>query len=180
MTQQAKQLLQKIYNFQSNTAEPFRVSEEEVSKYDVAFLENSGYITQPFSTVGAYHLSLTVKGFDYVRNGFVEQKQPTQNIFNFGPNTSFQNSTVGTDIHGVSYSFHAGASISELKELIRQKPAVDQEQLNELIAILERIKESNQPVNKNILVRFPDLLQKYSDLIVPLGKVLIGIFTGVQ
>lgn len=179
MNQSAKQLLQKIYAFQQNNSEPFDIPVNDVSKFDISYLINNGYITESFSSMGAYHLSLTEKGQFYVENGFSMPSSSNQinNSFNFNGNT-FSNSVVGADVNNVNYSFSAGVPFNELKELIASKPAVDQQQLNELLSVLQEIDKSNQPVNKGILVRFSNLLQKYSDLIVPVGKILIRIFAG--
>ena len=87
---------------------------------------------------------------------------------------------MGTAISGTSYTFNTGASFSELKELIDAKPALDQGRLNALLAVLESVEKSDEPVKKGILVGFSDLLNKYSDLVVPVGKILLDIFAGIH
>lgn len=179
MNQSMQLLLKKIHDFQKNGSTPFSISVNEVSPYDISYLIDSGYITQTFSSIGAYHLSITETGRSFVENGYTASSASPQinNSFNFNGN-SFSNSVVGSDISDISYTSNTGVPFAELKELIHSKPAIDQEQLAELLSILQEIDQSDQPVNKGILIRFSDLLNKYSDLIVPVGRVLIDIFTG--
>ena len=179
MNQAKKALLQQIYDFQQNSSEPFSISTNHVSQYDVAYLKQNGFIVETLPQLNRYNLILTAKGESFVENGFSSALPPASvnNSFDFS-SASFNNSVVGSGIHDVNYSFNAGVPFKELRELIGSKPAADQEQLKELLSVLQDIDQSDQPVNKGILIRFSDLLQKYSDLIVPVGKILLGIFSG--
>lgn len=175
MKQSQLNLLQKIYDFEQNNTEPFSIPCSDVSKYDIDFLKREGYIVEPFKAMGAYHLSLTEKGESHLLNGHQVSSEATTN-FNFN-GVTFTNSIVGTNISGTNYTQNTGASFSELKELIAQKDLADQEQLNQLFALLKSVEQTNQPVKKGVLIQFSNLLNKYSDLIVPVGKILIGIFS---
>lgn len=176
MNPSRKQLLQQIYDFQQNNSCPLSISAQDVSKFDISYLKDNGYICIPFSSIGAYHLSLTEKGESFVENGFTMPHPSTPATFNFSGAT-LTNSVVGANVSDINYSINTEAAFSELKELILSKQEADQEQLQNLISTLETIKQSNQPVKKGILIQFSNLLNKYSDLIVPVGKILIGIFT---
>ena len=80
------------------------------------------------------------------------------------------------DIDGITQKM----LLEQLKELIDSKPALDQGRLNALLAVLESVEKSDEPVKKGILVGFSDLLNKYSDLVVPIGKILLDIFAGIH
>lgn len=178
MKQSQLNLLKRIYNFERSNTEPFSINCSEVSRFDISALERNEYLVQPLHSIGAYHLSLTEKGESFVENGCSPSSpESVSNNFNFSGAT-FTNSVVGSGISGTNYTFNAGLNFSELKELIDSKPTIDQDQLNELLTVLQSIQQSDHPVNKGILIQFSNLLNKYSDLIVPVGKILIGIFTG--
>lgn len=179
MTESCITLLSRLYNHEKVSSHPLIVELDTLDLYqDAEYLTQNGYITQPSSFAGALSLALTEKGRQYVENGYsTPSPSAVSNHFNFA-GANFTNSVVGSDIHDVNYSFNAGVPFEELKELIVSKPAADQEQLKELLSVLQGIDQSDQPVNKGILIRFSDLLQKYSDLIVPVGKILLGIFSG--
>lgn len=181
MTQSCIQLLSRVYNFQKNSTKPLCIELESPDLlYDAEYLTQNEYIIQPMNGAGVLCLSITEKGRLFVENGYhTPSPAPVTNSFNFSGAT-LTNSLVGTAISGTSYTFNTGASFSELKELIDSKPALDQGRLNALLAVLESVEKSDEPVKKGILVGFSDLLNKYSDLVVPIGKILLDIFAGIH
>ena len=90
----------------------------------------------------------------------------------------FSNTVIGSTITGSEVTINAGASLTELKELIAQKSAEDQLQLQELLRELEQLQQLNQPVQRRWLARFSDALQKHTDLIAPLATALLQHFLG--
>lgn len=177
MKQSRINLLQQIYDHEKVNSSPLSIPADTVNRFDISYLETEGYIVQPLKSVKTYHLSLTEKGESFVVNGFLPSTPVTSNTsFNFS-NTTFENSVVGTNVSNVNYTLNTGAAFSELQNLIESKQECDREQLNQLVSVLQSVEQSSQPVKKGILVQFSDLLNKYSDLIVPVGKILIGIFS---
>lgn len=179
-------LLKEIYEYElkNNTplSIPLRSDGTVIENYqeliaDIRFLKNNGYIIEPLTSCGAYHLSLTEKGESFLDNGCTDTPATSQPVFNFsGANIS--NSVVGTGISGNEMAFSYNSSLSELKELISTKDNIDQEQLQDLLSALQSIEQSDEPVSKCFLARFSDLLKKHTDLIVPLGTALVRTFMG--
>lgn len=77
MNQAKKALLQQIYDFQQNSSEPFSISTNHVSQYDVAYLKQNGFIVETLPQLNRYNLILTAKGESFVENGFPQlYRQP--------------------------------------------------------------------------------------------------------
>lgn len=177
------QLLKKTYEYEKNNNTPLSISTQnndtttnfQELETDIRFLIDNGYLTQPLKSIGVYHLSLTEKGETFVENGCTNVPSQGQSTFNINGG-NFNNSFVGAGISGINMTFNSNPSLSELKELISSKPAIDQELLQELLAVLHSIDQSSQPVNKGFLSKFSDTIKKHTDLITPLGTALLNIF----
>lgn len=152
---------------------------------DIDYLLYYGYIAEDeCSTVSVYCLWLTEKGISFVKNGCEDiqvglhgvQQSSVMNINLSG--AQFSNTVIGSTITGSEVTINAGASLTELKELIAQKSAEDQLQLQELLRELEQLQQLNQPVQRGWLARFSDALQKHTDLIAPLATALLQHFLG--
>ena len=72
------------------------------------------------------------------------------------------------------------ASLSELQNLIQTKPLADQEKLDELLTLLQSLEKSKEPVPRNFFAKVSDLIKKHTDLIVPIGNILVNIFFGTN
>ncbi|MCI8296205.1 MAG: hypothetical protein HFG22_10060 [Lachnospiraceae bacterium] len=176
MKQSRIQLLKQIYEHEQITASPLSIPIDNVSRFDVSYLESEGYLTQSFSSIGAYHLSLTEKGERYVVDGLTpETATPPNATFNFS-NATFTNSVVGSGISGNQFTFHNSPALTELETLIRSKPADDQATLNEMLEMLREIQSSEKPIEKGRLSRFYEVVKKSSDLVLPIGKFFFDIF----
>lgn len=155
MKQSRTQLLRQIYEYEQNNSSSLGISASSVNKFDLSALESEGYILQPIKGIGAYHLSLTEKGETFVTNGFIPETTAAPNsTFNFN-NSTFENSVVGSGISGNQFTFHSSPSLTELEALIQSKPVDDQVTLNEMLEILRKIQNSEKPIEKGRLSRFP-------------------------
>ncbi|MGL5580526.1 MAG: hypothetical protein ACRDCE_06125 [Cetobacterium sp.] len=106
--------------------------------------------------------------------GFLSSKEyELKNISNS------QNINIG-NIHGSAIignqqnaSINIGSTIEEVKSLIENKPIEDREELKKLVTLLEVIKENNISVSKGTFSKFADILNKYSDIALPIGSILL-------
>lgn len=90
-----------------------------------------------------------------------------------------QNINIG-NIHGSAIvgnqqnaNINIGHTIEEIKSLIENKPIEDREELKKLVMLLEVIKENNTPVSKGTFSKFADILNKYSDIALPIGSIIL-------
>lgn len=194
MKQSRIDLMRKIYAQNESHGEPLLVDPyaDDISpddclvvQGDIDYLLRYDYIAEDeCSTVSVYCLWLTGKGISFVKNGCEDiqvglhgvQQSPVMNINLSG--AQFSNTVIGSTITGSEVTINAGASLTELKELIAQKSAEDQLQLQELLRELEQLQQLNQPVQRGWLARFSDALQKHTDLIAPLATALLQHFLG--
>lgn len=194
MKQSRIDLMRKIYAQNESHGEPLLVDPyaDDISPDDCLTVQNDidyllyyDYIAEDeCSTVSVYCLWLTEKGMSFVKNGCVDspvglpgiQQTPRVSINLSGAQLS--NAVIGSTITGSEVTINAGASLTELKELIAQKAAEDQLQLQELLHELEQLQQLNQPVQRGWLARFSDVLQKHTDLIAPLATALLQHFLG--
>lgn len=85
-------------------------------------------------------------------------------------------SNILSEVSGNTFTYNAGASLAELESLIQSKPSEDQAVLNEMLEVLREIQSSEEPVDKGRLARFYEVVQKSSDLLLPIGNFLFQIF----
>lgn len=194
MKESRKQLLQMIYDYDQTKGGPLQIMADGSDtgfdsltlRNDVSYLKNHGYVDEPIPIAMSYVLQLTVKGEQFVENGFPSAVQASTASFNFSGAT-FTNSTVGKEVSNVSnvinnevsgntFTYNAGASLAELESLIQAKPSEDQAVLNEMLEVLREIQSSEKPVDKGRLARFYEVVKKSSDLLLPLGKFFVDIF----
>lgn len=173
MNQARKTLLQQIFDFQQNNSEPFSVSTNQVSQYDVAYLKQEGYIAEPFTSLGAYHLSLTEKGELFVQNRYQTSSSATNFAFN---NVQINNSVIGNNASNNQFTMESYQPLREIESIINSKPFEEQSQLNEMLEILREIQCSENPVDKGRLSRFYEFVKKGTDLFLPVGEFLVDIF----
>ncbi len=101
-----------------------------------------------------------------------QQNQSTANI-NIG--TVSGPSIIGNQQNA---TLNFGTSVEDIARLIASKPSSDMPQLCELVAELKRIEESGEKLEKGMLAKFSDLLNKHSDLLVALGGWAVKLLTG--
>lgn len=145
---------------------------------DICYLASHDYIIEHEAPMSAYLLSLTPKGEQFVENIFQFSVESTGINFNFG-NAQITNAIIGNNASGNTFTSN-GASFPELRTLIEAKPSIDQPDFQELLNILEELKESKEPVPRNLFSRFSNLICKHSDLIGPLGTTLVELFFGIS
>ncbi len=117
-------------------------------------------------------LDITDKGRDYMNHGGNATSGNTS--FNFaGANIS--NAVIGNEVSGNQFTFQVGASLAELEARIASKPDADRAVLEEMLAILKGLQNDDKPIKRGIFRRFFDVLNQYSDLVVPLGTAVIGL-----
>lgn len=195
MKKSCQNILKKVYDkFQRDSDSLYIPLDEDDMSPDSITLQNDinallsdNYIKEDTPLSSGYILSMTEKGRNYVENDFQNKSLPQQS-FNFqnatlsnpiiGSNATFNNSIIGNNAS--ENDLNTGASFSELDSLIKGKPDNDQPELQELLRALEKIKESSEPVHPGILARFSDLVKKHTDLIVPIGRILVDIFFTAQ
>lgn len=183
MKESRKQLLQKIYDHDQTQGGPLQImadgsdigSDSLTLRYDVPYLKTHGYVDEPMHIAKSYVLQLTPQGEQFVENGFHFASQAPTASFNF-PGANFINSAVGNEVSGNAFTYNAGASLAELESLIQSKPSEDQALLNEMLEVLREIQGSEEPVDKGRLARFYEVVQKSSDLLLPIGKFFVDIF----
>lgn len=195
MKKSCQNILKKVYDkFQRDSDSLYIPLDEDDMSPDSITLQNDinallsdNYIKEDTPLSSGYILSMTEKGRNYVENDFQNKSLPQQS-FNFqnatlsnpiiGSNATFNNSIIGNNAS--ENDLNTGASFSELNSLIKGKPDNDQPELQELLCALEKIKENSEPVHPGILARFSDLVKKHTDLIVPIGRILVNIFFTAQ
>lgn len=145
---------------------------------DVNYLKSNGYIIEPMAISHSYVLTLTEKGERFVENGFQLPSENQPANFNFS-NANLTNAVIGNNVSGNEFAFNSN-SFPELCSLIKEKPAIDQQELQELLSALDILKDSEEPISQGFFARFSELIKKHTDLIVPIGKSLVEILFGVK
>lgn len=140
---------------------------------------------------GGFKLSdLSEAGYDFIDGKDTSMKNHAS-IFTFNaPVTatniaeSIDQSTVNNQNYGdassivvQSSTINIGAQIADIEKIIASKPAVDQEQLAEIVELLKFVSEQDEPIKKGLLAKFSDGLQKHSDLITAIGNWAVAILT---
>ena len=184
MKQSRKDLLQNIYDHDQMYGSELVIymrdiptDEWQTLNSDVTYLLSNGYIRRSRSQLYSHCLVLTEKGEQFVENGFKPLQQMQSSSFNFSGAT-INNAIIGNDAADNELTMNVGTSISELKELIASKPFEDQEILQKLLSELEGLQNTDEPIQRNFLSRFSDIIKKHTDLIVPLGQSLIALLGG--
>lgn len=93
--------------------------------------------------------------------------QSTQSVFNIGTIT---NSVVGTG-NVVS------VSVDSIKTQIAEKGGSDQEELNEIVALLEKVLSNQEPIKQGMFSKFSGLLEKHSWLSGSVASAILGFLT---
>ena len=185
MKDSRKHLLQLVYDHDQTLGKALQIStsgseidfDMSTLRNDVAYLKSHGFLYEPTHILRSYCLALTEKGENFVENNF---QHPSENVpsTNFHiSEASFTNSIVGNNISGNTISVDSSSSLSELEKLIATKPAEDQELLKELLAALKEIEHSTEPVKRGFLAKFSGIIEKYADILTPIGKFFVGIFS---
>lgn len=194
MKDSCKKILNSVYDRFHKTSDPLYISLEEDSngitpdtlQNDISALLSGGYLKEEVPLSDGYILAITEKGKKYVENGFQHNPVPQNTTFNLqnvsfdgnpiiGNNASFSNSVYGKNLSDIELN-STTTSFSELGQLIREKPDYDRPALLELLRALEKLEESSEPVRPGFFSRFSDLVKKHTDLIVPIGRILVQIF----
>ena len=187
MKESRQHLLQLIYDHDQNEGGALQILSDgsdtgldaSTLRNDVLYLQDHGYIEQKKATLGSYFLVLTEKGEQLVENGFQPPKENSETNFHF-QNAQIQNSIIGNQVSGNEFVFNSGASLSELQQLIQQKPLGDQPELKELLDLLQSLEERKEPVPRSLFARFSNLIKKHTDLIAPIGVALVNILFQVR
>lgn len=128
----------------------------------------------------ANHDVMQLKALYLTEQELNAQKSSTQTIFNIGSATG---SVIGTQ---TSVSFHynynadmldLGKSIAELKKQVESCASPDKEELAKIVDLLEEIVREKQPVEKGILGRFSDVMQRHEWITSPIMSVLLSWLT---
>lgn len=185
MKDSRKHLLQLIYKHDQEVGGTFQIpsngttvgSDMLTLRNDVAYLKNHGFLYEPTHVLRSYCLALTEKGESFVENNFQLPSENAPSTSFHISEASFNNSIVGNNISGNTISIDSGSSLSELEKLIATKPVEDQELLKELLAALKEIEHSTEPVKRGFLAKFSGAIEKYADILAPIGRFFISIFS---
>ncbi len=185
MKDSRKKLLHLLYNHDQKVGGPMTFNpdgndigiDSEALDNDIFSLKSQGYIEEHPFALHSVCLSLTEKGTQFVENGFQRPSEVYGTNFNFG-NAHINNAIIGNNSSGNELTFN-GAAFSELQSLIAAKSSIDQTELQELLAALQRIEDSSEPIPHGFFARFSNLVKKHTDLIAPLGQTLIEILFGI-
>lgn len=156
-------------------------SSEKTITFLESFIPNEDMVAVNVSTGIKYHLignpnkvttiSGEIIGYSI---SFLSSKEHKLNSL-----SNSQNINIG-NIHGAAIvgnqqnaSINMGHTIEEIKSLIDNKPIEDREELKKLVTLLEIIEENNTPVSKGTFSKFADILNKYSDIALPIGSVIL-------
>ena len=124
-----------------------------------------------------HHDVMQLKALYLTEQELNAQKSSTQTIFNIGSATG---SVIGTQ---TSVSFHynynadmldLGKSIAELKKQVDAASSPDKEELGKIVDLLEEIVRDKKPVEKGILSRFSDVMQRHEWITSPVMSVLLS------
>lgn len=187
MKESRQRLLRLIYDYDRNEGGAIEISCDGNNigfdafdlKNDIDYLQNQGYLQKQKVTIVSYFLVLTEKGERLVENGFQPPKETSETNFHF-QNAQIQNSIIGNQASGNEFVFNSGASLSELQQLIQQKPLADQPELKELLDLLQSLEERKEPVPRSLFARFSNLIKKHTDLIAPIGVALVNILFQIR
>ena len=182
MKESRKQLLKMIYDYDQTEGKPLQVPcdgtgtpfEPETLKSDVSYLKRNNFVCEPMPILRSYVLALTEKGEQFVENGFQLPSEVQTTNFNFG-NANVSNAIIGNQASGNEFTLNSQTSLSELQKLIQTKPVADQEQLDQLLALLQSLEQSKEPIPRGFFAKVSDLIKKHTDLIVPIGNALVSI-----
>lgn len=183
MKESRKQLLQAIYDYDQVEGKPWQIPcdgsgtsfDPATLKNDVSYLKRNNFVCEPTPILRCYVLALTDKGERFVENGFQLPPEGQTTNFNFG-NASVNNAIIGNQASGNEFTLNSQASLAELQGLIQTKSTSDQEKLDELLTLLQSLEKSKEPVPRNFFAKVSDLIKKHTDLIVPIGNILVSIF----
>ena len=172
-------LLQTVYDHDQTQGQPLQIPSNLILRNDVEYLKRNGFVYEVAPILGMYNLALTEKGERFVENGFQLPSEGQTTNFNFG-NANVNNAIIGNQASGNEFTLNSQASLSELQSLIQTKPLADQEKLDELLTLLQSLEKSKEPVPRNFFAKVSDLIKKHTDLIVPIGNILVSIFFGTN
>ena len=197
MKDSIKTILKMVYSHYKATGEPFAFDSDGEGtgihpltfENDIENLIHNGYLDEVLSTTSNIVVAITSSGESLVENDFRTPQEshvqnyvsPTINL-NAGGSISFSNNKIGTTEIDNSHHFQnisnqlVNEGFSELEWLISEKYSDDKESLQELIEALKSLEKGNQPVKRDFLAKFSRIIEKCSDIAIPIGKILVGIF----
>jgi hypothetical protein len=153
------------------------------------FIPKSGMVLIKLNTKDYYYLTgnssrkiVDVNGtsIGYSIN-FLSQDEYDKNNRNNRSDSTINIQTInGPSIIGSQQNatINNGLNLEEVKLLISSKPQEDRELLEKFINRIEVAIEDNQPVSKGTFAKYSDILKKYSDIAVPVGKLIFEWVTG--
>lgn len=159
----------------------------ELEKH-VDYCRNNNYFDGFTSySAGAFRISgISESGYDFIDGKDTSTKDRASTFTFNAPVTATniaesidQSTSYGSTSSVVvqSSTINIGAQIADIEKIIASKPAVDREQLVEIVELLKSVSEQDEPVKKGLLAKFSDGIQKHSDLITAIGNWAVAILT---
>lgn len=115
--------------------------------------------------------ALHTEAIEYFENSTLpETALTTTNNFNFG-NAQIGNAVIGNQ---QNVTMNIGNGLDDVYQAIISKPLADQKLLLEMLEELKRIERNGKPIEKGMLSRFADGVDKFSDIVIAVGGFLAG------
>lgn len=159
----------------------------ELEKH-VDYCKNNNYFDGFTSySAGGFRISnISESGYDFI-DGKVASAKDRASIFTFNAPVTATNIAESID-QSTSYgnassvvvqssTINIGAQIADIEKIIASKPAIDRDQLVEIVELLKSVSEQDEPIKKGLLAKFSDGIQKHSDLITAIGNWAVAILT---
>lgn len=95
-----------------------------------------------------------------------QQESSTQSIFNIG--------TVNNSVVGNGNFVSVSATVDSIRSQIAEKGKEDQQTLNEVVDLLEKILNNKEPVRQGMFSRFSSVMERHSWFTSALSSAFIG------
>ena len=124
-----------------------------------------------------HHDLMQLKAMFLTEREMNARETSAQTVFNIGSATG---SVIGTQANvNLHYNYNAdmldiGKEIGEIRKQIDAANSPDKEELGKIIDLLEEIVRDKKPVEKGILSRFSDVMQRHEWITSPVMSVLLS------
>lgn len=124
-----------------------------------------------------HHDLMQLKAMFLTEREMNARETSAQTVFNIGSATG---SVIGTQANvNLHYNYNAdmldiGKEIGEIRKQIDAASSPDKEELGKIIDLLEEIVRDKKPVEKGILSRFSDVMQRHEWITSPVMSVLLS------
>lgn len=183
MKDSCKHLLKLIYNYKQKEekGKPFQICADgsdtgfnpQQLRTDINYLKSEKYIIEVMPILRSYVLALTEKGEQFVESNFqLPSETPANyNIFNIENAT---NSVIGSQ---ANVTLNINDAIHKTREQIDMSNSTDKEELQKIINLLEMVVDNQVPVQKGLLSKFSDVIQRNAWITSPVASIFLNWLT---